>query len=59
MTKQSQIFGSMIGGAVGDALGAAVEFMSLAGIRRSLGLVASATMPLPMAGSAPSPMTPR
>jgi ADP-ribosyl-[dinitrogen reductase] hydrolase len=37
MTKRNQILGCMIGGAVGDALGAAVEFMSLAEIRRAFG----------------------
>jgi ADP-ribosyl-[dinitrogen reductase] hydrolase len=37
MTTRTQILGCMLGGAVGDALGAPIEFMSLAGIAREFG----------------------
>lgn len=37
MAKSSSIAGSLIGGAVGDALGAPVEFMSLVAIRKRFG----------------------
>ena len=38
MTQRNQVLGCLLGGAVGDALGAPVEFMSLAEIRREFGL---------------------
>ncbi len=37
LTTTSRVRGTLLGGAVGDALGAPVEFLSLASIRRQFG----------------------
>ncbi|WP_460308883.1 ADP-ribosylglycohydrolase family protein [Actinocorallia aurea] len=49
MTYQDQVLGSIVAGAVGDALGAGVEFQSLDAIRRAHGQ-AGVTGPLPCYG---------
>ena len=56
-TLQSRVRGCLLGGAIGDALGAPVEFMSLAQIQSALAPKGFWILPLLMAAPARLPMT--
>ncbi len=66
MTTTAKLFktlihfrGCLLGGAIGDALGAPVEFLTLEQIRSSTGRTASGTSTSPTGGAARSPTTRR
>ena len=56
---RSRVRGCLLGGAIGDALGAGVEFDSLDAIRAAHGPEGSPTSCPPTGGAARSPTTPR